>query len=46
VPDIKPTGGAATPAPSVAPTAEVSPAPEPMDTLARLREAKKRARRG
>jgi uncharacterized membrane protein len=48
VPEIKPIGGAATPAPSVAPTAEVSPSPspEPMDTLARLREAKKRARGG
>jgi hypothetical protein len=32
----------ASPAPAVA----ESPAPEPMDTLARLREAKKRARGG
>ena len=46
VPEIKPAGGEATPAPSPAPAAAESPAPEPVDTLARLREAKKRARGG
>jgi len=48
VPEIKPAGDAATPA-APAPSARAGaepPAPEPVDTLARLREAKRRARDG
>jgi uncharacterized membrane protein/Mg-chelatase subunit ChlD len=46
VPEIKPAGGEAPAPESTAPAADDAPASEPMDTLARLREAKRRARGG